>query len=127
MPKREIPPFMWQVWFKGNRKPIEMSGFDEEHIKLMCGPAKVVKVKRMPEEKEDNTPMERLGPIGAKVHQPADYDEGFKLLKEYVDSIGGPPEKLRKKLRELFIDYQKPEKKPQDVVVKRKADTRYSG
>ena len=45
MPKREIPPFMWQVWFKGNKKPMEMSGFDEEHIRLMCGPGKVVKVK----------------------------------------------------------------------------------
>ena len=108
---------MWQVWFKGNKEPMEMSGFDEEHIRLMCGPGKVVKVKRMPEEKEVYTPMERLGPIGAKVHQPADYDEGFKLLKEYVDSIGGPPEKLRKKLRELFIDYEKPKQKT----------TRYSG
>jgi hypothetical protein len=111
MPNREIPPFMWQVWFKGNKKPIEMSGFDESHIRLMCGPGKVVKVKRMPEEKEDNTPMERLGPKGAVVNQPPDYDRGFKLLQEYVDSIGGPPEKLRKELRELFIDYHKPEQK----------------
>ena len=63
--------------------------------------------KEMPEEKEDNTPMERLGPIGAKVHQPADYDEGFKLLKEYVDSIGGPPEKLRKKLLKNYKKFNK--------------------
>ena len=111
MPNREIPPFMWQVWFKGNKKPIEMSGFDEDHIRLMCGPGKVVKVKKMPEEKEDDAPMERLGPKGAVVNQPPDYDRGFKLLQEWVDSIGGPPEKLRKELRELFIDYHKPERK----------------
>jgi|TARA_R110001592_G_scaffold25516_1_gene96808 hypothetical protein len=111
MPSSEIPPFMWQVWFKGNKKPMEMSGFDEEHIRLMCKPAKVMKVKRMPEEKEDFTPMERLGPKDAKVNQPADYDRGFKLLKDWVDSIGGPPEELRKRLRELFIDYHKPTRK----------------
>ena len=55
---------------------------------------------------------ERLGPKGAVVHRPADFDQGFKILKEWVDSIGGPPEKLRKKLRELFIDYEKPARKP---------------
>ncbi len=113
MPRSEIPPFMWQVWFKGNKKPIEMSGFDESHIRVMClpNPAKVIKVKRMPKEKEVHIPAERLGPKGAIVNQPADYDKGFKLLQEWVDSIGGPPEKLRKKLRELFIDYHKPKQK----------------
>ena len=111
MAKSDIPPFMWQVWFKGNKKPVEMSGFDEDHIRLMCGPSKVVKIKRMPEEKEVITASEHLGPKGAVVHQPADFDKGFKLLKEWVDSIGGPPEKLRKKLRELFIDYEKPARK----------------
>ena len=80
----------------------------------------------MPEEKEDNTPMERLGPKGAVVNQPPDYDQGFKLLKEWVDSTGGPPEELRKKLRELFIDYHKPARKPLDLVKKREVDTRYS-
>ena len=119
MPRSEIPPFMWQVWFKGNKKPIMMSGFDESHIRVMClpNPAKVIKVKRMPEEKEIHIPPERLGPKGAVVNQPPDYDKGFKLLQEWVDSIGGPPEKLRKKLRELFIDYHKPKQKT----------TRYSG
>ena len=111
MPRSEIPPFMWQVWMKGKKVPIEMSGFDEEHIRLMCEPAKVIKVKGMTDEKEDNTPMERLGPKGAVVNQPPDYDQGFKLLKEWVDSTGGPPEELRKKLRELFIDYHKPARK----------------
>ena len=120
MPRREIPPFMWKVWFKGNKKPMEMSGFDKEHIELMCEPAKVIKVKRLPEPKEVDTPMERLGPKGAKVHQPPDYDRGFKLLQEWVDSIGGPPEKLRKKLRELFIDYHKPERKTTRYSVKKK-------
>ena len=111
MAKSDIPPFMWQVWFKGNKKPIEMSGFDEDHIRLMCGPGKIVKIKRMAQEKEVMTASEHLGPKDAVVHRPADFDKGFKLLKEWVDSIGGPPEKLRKKLRELFIDYEKPARK----------------
>jgi len=47
--KGELPPFMWQVWLKGKRNPIEMSGFNKEHIELMCEPKKVVKVKRIKE------------------------------------------------------------------------------
>ena len=107
----DIPPFMWRVWFKENRKPIEMSGFDEEHIRLMCGPAKVIKVTRLPEPKEVSKPMERLGPKGSKVNQPADYDRGFKILRQWVDENGGPPEEIRKKLRELWIDYDRAPRK----------------
>jgi len=111
MARSDIPPYLWKVWLKGKRKPIEMTGFDEEHIRLMSRSAKVVKIKRMPEPKENDDVAEHLGPKGAVVHQPADHDKGFKILKEWVDSIGGPPEKIRKKLRELFIDYDKPQRK----------------
>ena len=51
--------------------------------------------------------MQRLGPKGAKEHQPADYDKGFKILRQWIDENGGPPEEIRKKLRELWIDYDK--------------------
>ena len=120
MPKREIPPFMWQVWFKGNKKPMEMSGFDEEHIRLMCGPGKVVKVKRMPEEKEEFSESLPLGPKGSVVHQPADYDRGFKVLRAWIDEQGGPPEEIRKKLRELWIDYDREPKKTTRYSVKKR-------
>ena len=120
MPKREIPPFMWQVWFKGNKKPIEMSGFDEGHIRLMCGPGKVVKVKRMPEEKEEFSESLPLGPKGSVVHQPADYDRGFKILREWIDQNGGPPEDIRVKLRELWIDYDKAPRKTTRYSVRKK-------
>jgi hypothetical protein len=60
------------------------------------------------EEKDD---WEPLGPGGSEVNRPADYDTGFKLLQEWVDSQGGPPEDVRKKLRELYIDYRKVDKK----------------
>ena len=111
MARSDIPPYLWKVWLKGKRKPIEMTGFDEEHIRLMSRSAKVVKIKRMPDPKENDDVAEHLGPMGAVVHQPADHDKGFKILKEWVDSIGGPPEHIRKKLRELFIDYSKPDRK----------------
>ena len=107
MARSDIPPYLWKVWLKGKRKPIEMTGFDEEHIRLMSRSAKVVKIKRMPDPKENDDVAEHLGPKGSVVHQPADHDKGFKILKEWVDSIGGPPEKIRKKLREFYIDYVK--------------------
>ena len=88
-----------------------MTGFDEEHIRLMSRSAKELKIKLIPDPKENDDVAEHLGPKGSVVHQPADHDKGFKILKEWVDSIGGPPEKIRKKLRELFIDYSKPEQK----------------
>ena len=126
MPRGELGPFVWHVWFKGSGQAERFVAFDEEHIKHQCEGRTPIVIERVV-EKEEIDEWEPLGPKGSVVNQPADYDTGFKLLKEWVDSIGGPPEDLRMKLRELFIDYQKPEKKPQDVVVKRKADTRYSG
>jgi hypothetical protein len=45
------------------------------------------------------------------VNRPADYDAGFKILREWIDENGGPPEEIRVKLRELFIDYTPVEKK----------------
>ena len=41
----------------------------------------------------------------------ADYEAGFNVLKEWVDSQGGPPEKVRKKIIDSWIDYQKPKHK----------------
>ena len=34
-------------------------------------------------------------------------DQGFKILREWVDLNGGPPETIRQRLRELYIDYDK--------------------
>jgi len=45
------------------------------------------------------------------VNQPADYDRGFKVLRQWIDENGGPPEEIRKKLRELWIDYDKAPRK----------------
>ena len=48
------------------------------------------------------------GPDGGNgVSRPADYDAGFKILRAWVDQNGGPPEEIRQKLRELWIDYDK--------------------
>jgi len=51
-----------------------------------------------------------LGPKGSLINRPADYDTGFKILREWIDENGGPPEKIRQKLRELYIDYDKAKK-----------------
>ena len=115
MPKGEIGPFVWHVWFKGSVQAERFVAFDEEHIKDQCEDRTPIVIERV-YEKEEIEKWEPLGPKGSVVNQPADYDTGFKLLKEWVDSIGGPPEDLRLKLRELFIDY---EKAPQKI-------TRYS-
>ena len=106
MPKGEIGPFVWHVWFKGSGQAERFVAFDEEHIKDQCEDRTPIVIERV-YEKEEIEKWEPLGPKGSVVNQPADYDTGFKLLKEWVDSIGGPPEDLRLKLRELFIDYEK--------------------
>ena len=103
-------PWMWQVWLKGTRKPIMMIAFDLQHIQDQCENKKVVMAKRLPEEKEDRRPM-HLGPKGCVVNQPADYDKGFRVLRAWIDSVGGPPEEIRKQLRELWIDYDRVERK----------------
>jgi len=110
MPKGELGPFVWHVWFKGSGQAERFVAFDEEHIKDQCEDRTPIVIERV-YEKEEIDDWEPLGPKGAVVNQPADYDTGFKLLKEWVDSIGGPPEDLRMKLRELFIDYGKPQQK----------------
>ena len=110
MPKGEHPPFTWQVWLKGTKKPIVMSAFDLQHIQDQCENKKVVMAKRLPEEKEETESMP-MGPKGAEIHRPAEYDKGFKILRAWIDSVGGPPEEIRKQLRELWIDYDRVERK----------------
>jgi len=52
-----------------------------------------------------------MGPKGAEIHRPAEYDKGFKILRAWIDENGGPPEEIRVKLRELWIDYDRVERK----------------
>ena len=111
MPKTEIPPYDYQVWFKGSKKPIHMYGMHEDHIRWQSDPKVPVKIKRIHIKEEPSGPLLHLGPKGCTVNQPADYDKGFKILKAWADSEGGPPESIRKELRELFIDYDRPSKK----------------
>ena len=110
MPKGEHPPFTWQVWLKGTKKPIMMSAFDLQHIQDQCENKKVVMAKRLPEEKDEMESMP-MGPKGAEIHRPAEYDKGFKILRAWIDENGGPPEEIRVKLRELWIDYDKAPRK----------------
>ena len=70
-----------------------------------------MKIKRVYLKEEPIPESEQLGPKGAVLMGTADYEAGFKVLQEWVDSQGGPPEKVRKKIRELWIDYQKPKQK----------------
>lgn len=104
-----VPPYDFHVWFKGSKKPVLMYGFDEDHIRVMCK-TKPVKIRKCKEKKEKIV-AERLGPKGAPVGRLPEYEPAFKLLKAWVDSIGGPPEDIRLKLRELWIDYEKVPKK----------------
>ena len=103
-------PWLWQVWVKGTKKPLRMIAFDLQHIKDQLEGKTFVKAKQVPEEKEDRRPM-HLGPKGCVVNQPADYDKGFRVLRAWVDSVGGPPEEIRKQLRELWIDYDRVERR----------------
>ena len=106
MPKGGVGPWVWHVWIEGNKNPKRMVAFDLEHIKNQLEGKTVKSANRLPEEKE-TLDSEPLGPKGAQVNRPADYDAGFKILREWVDQNGGPPEEIRKKLRELWIDYEK--------------------
>jgi len=108
-------PWVWHAWIKGSKKPVRMVAFNLDHIKDQLEGKTVIKVKRLPEEKDEFSSVP-LGPKGSKVNRPADYDAGFRILREWVDENGGPPEEIRVKLRELYIDY--------DVVPKK--TTRYS-
>ena len=117
----DIPPYLYRVWFKGDQKPVKMIGFDEDHIRGQCN-AKPVKIQKI-KEKVEKIESEHLGPPGADVGRPAEYEPAFKILKEWVDSIGGPPEDVRKAIRVHWIDYQKAEK-PVKKMLKNGAETK---
>lgn len=119
MPKQKIGPWVWQVWQKGSKKPLRMIAFDHQHIKDQLEGKQIIKAKKLPEEKNTFTTMP-LGPKGSIVNQPADYDRGFKILREWIDQNGGPPEDIRVKLRELWIDYDKAPRKTTRYSVKKK-------
>ena len=103
----KIPPYDYQVWFKGSRRPIPMAGMHEDHIRWQCDPKKPTKIKRIHIKERPSGPSIHLGPKGCTVNQPADYDKGFKILKAWLDTQDGPPESVRQELRELFIDYDR--------------------
>jgi hypothetical protein len=107
MPRQKIGPWVWHVWQKGSKKPLRMIAFDHQHIKDQLEGKQIIKAKKLPEEKTTFKTMP-LGPNGGgEVSRPADYDAGFKVLRKWVDENGGPPEEIRQKLRELWIDYEK--------------------
>ena len=116
MPKKEkvwtmgtsgpLGPWVWHVWIKGKKKPERMVAFDHQHIKDQLEGKQMIKAVKQAEEKDEFTTMP-LGPKGSTVNRPADYDSGFKILREWIDQNGGPPEEIRVKLRELYIDYDK--------------------
>ena len=108
-------PWVWHAWIKGSRKPVRMVAFNLEHIRDQLEGKTVIRAVRQPEEKNEISSIP-LGPKGSTVNRPADYDAGFRILREWVDENGGPPEEIRVKLRELFIDYD----------VEPKKTTRYS-
>jgi hypothetical protein len=120
MSNQKIPPYDYHVWFKGSRKPILMFAMHEDHIRWQCEPKIPVKIKRI-YLKEEKLRSEPLGPKGCKVNQPADYDKGFKILKAWLDTQDGPPESVRKELRELFIDYDKVKQKTTTYSAKKKS------
>ena len=103
-------PWVWHAYIKGSKKPVRVVAFDMDHIRCQLEGKQVIKAKRMPEEKDEFSSMP-LGPKGSQINRPADYDTGFKILREWIDQNGGPPEEIRIKLRELFIDYHKPARK----------------
>ena len=112
-------PWVWHVWIKGIKKPLRIVAFDHQHIKDQLEGKQMIKAVKQPEEKDDFSSMP-LGPKGSTVNQPADYDRGFKILREWIDQNGGPPEDIRVKLRELWIDYDKAPRKTTRYSAKKK-------
>jgi len=108
-------PWVWHAWIKGSKKPVRMVAFNLDHIKDQLEGKTVIKAVKQPEEKDEFSTIP-LGPKGSIINRPADYDTGFRILREWVDENGGPPEEIRVKLRELYIDYE----------VEPKKTTRYS-
>ena len=88
-----------------------MWAFDEQHIRVMIAPLKPVNIQQIKEKKEKDIKPEPMGPPGSDVGRPAEYEPAFKILKAWVDSIGGPPEDVRKAIRIHWIDYEKVKKK----------------
>ena len=88
-----------------------MAGMHEDHIRWQCDPKVPIKIKRIHIKEESSGRLIHLGPKGCTVNQPADYDKGFRILRAWIDSVGGPPEEIRKQLRELWIDYDRVERK----------------
>ena len=119
MPKGGVGPWVWQVWTKGSKKPARIVAFDLDHIRCQLEGKTVIRAKRLPEEKDEFTTMP-LGPKGSTVNRPADYDAGFKILRAWVDENGGPPEEIRAKLRELYIDYDRAPQKTTRYSARRK-------
>ena len=99
-------PWVWHVWIKGSKKPVRVVAFNIEHIKDQLEGKAVIKAVKQPEEEAEFSTMP-LGPKGSTVNRPADYDTGFRILREWIDENGGPPEEIRVKLRELYIDYDR--------------------
>ena len=121
MPKGPIGPFVWQVWVKGSRKPIRVIAFDLRHIKNQLEGKAVIKAQKEKEKKEVVKDSARLGPKGYKgSSRPADHDAGFKVLRQWIDENGGPPEEIRQKLRELWIDYDREPRKTTRSSAKKK-------
>ena len=112
MPKGGVGPWVWHVWTKGSKKPVRIVAFDLDHIRCQLEDRTVIRAEKQPEEKDEYSSMP-LGPKGSTVNRPADYDAGFRILRQWVDENGGPPEEIRVKLRELYIDY--------DVVLQKKS------
>tara|TARA_Y100000389_G_scaffold133697_1_gene131203 strand:- start:242 stop:649 length:408 start_codon:yes stop_codon:yes gene_type:complete len=121
MPKGPIGPFVWQVWVKGSQKPIRVVAFDLQHIKNQLQGKAVIKAQKEKEKKESFGNSVPLGPKGYKgSSRPADLDAGFKVLRQWVDENGGPPEEIRQKLRELWIDYDRAPRKTTRSSAKKK-------
>ena len=121
MPKGPIGPFVWQVWVKGTKKPIRVVAFDLQHIKDQLEGKAVIKAQK---EKEKNEVFGNSVPLGPKGYKgssrTADHDAGFKVLRQWVDENGGPPEEIRQKLRELWIDYDREPRKTTRSSAKKK-------
>jgi hypothetical protein len=119
MPKGGVGPWVWHVWVEGSKKSVRIVAFDLDHIKCQLEGRTVIKAVKQPEE-EDEFSSIPLGPKGSIVNRPADYDAGFKILRQWIDQNGGPPEEIRVKLRELYIDYDRAPRKTTRYSARRK-------
>ena len=114
-------PWVWHAWIKGSKKPVRVVAFDLDHIQCQLEGKTVIKAVKQPEEKDNFRDSPPLGPKGYKgSSRTADYDAGFKVLRQWIDENGGPPEEIRKKLRELWIDYDKAPQKTTRYSVKKR-------